>query len=1457
MAGQGSARVSLKEIDLSRVREPEVLPVGVPAAVVGSAKRGPAFVPKTFANMQQFGEVFGSMQERSKESNANRFGPLALNEWMRNAQAGTFLKVLGIGDSEGRMNSDKTVDGAGFVVGDKISHNSDNELQLNPHAEIAQVNEVGAAKAARTHFLGCFMKDASGSTFLQDAGIQGELSQGTLAIKFGALPSNNSHITIVAYKDGSPDSKTYGFNAGGGEILDQGDGVSVAANLVIDTTAQNSGSAVATALSALIQGANGNNASVQDSKLQVTVVGDTITLTQVDAGANGNTEVAARLLAGSADKIITTGSSTISNTVASETLQFREGLDGTKSTAVIAINAAVENINAAESETLVIQSINSVGTVSGTATVTFVDIGIGAAGFSAEEKLAGYKVTAGNAVSVITGDSGNDNLTGVKGTLSNLASALNDSNLTSTYSEGLRAALSADGTSITITQGFAGTEGDVATIAETLGSAAFTIQGVAADGNNQENFSGGAAASNASISLSFSGQPNRGDSIEIPGFTGAGASEVFVIVPDQDGQVNGNNDTGNIKVELGDELAITLDNLKNAIHNNAEGNIDSGDVTVQVSGNVVTITTSQSGLSENLGTTLKLASSVTASNPQGDSFVCNFGTKTTTFGGGESDNAEPVIRGLLMTPQGVVPALDTNVANYTAIPADEANITKDVASVGNLIVFGNTAASNLIGYEVGIVGSTFQDFKVVLNGFNPQSGTDSEGAPKVLACSFDPENVNYFANVLNTDPTQIESRGHYLHIHWDIDKSKATPSASGLFRDDGATASLAHAGFCMHTSQGPKTATADIPDFESYNTRFRTACSPWFVSQSFGGLNKKLFKLHALDDGKTGNDRFRIQISNIAAPVSTSDFGTFDLTLEDFYSDPVNGEVLASWKKLSLDPNSKNFIGRVIGTKHMYYDFDRASSKQKLVEEGDYEVRNKYVRVELSSEVELGDIDRTALVAGFAEYRALNTTGTGLLSESGANGASPVLASDALNSLKVLPLPLVKNITRTNGLNTEASEVISWGVKFAKQEKESELNDIRFNPSIKSWTMFVPDMAGSGEVAASKLSSEIFSLEKIAVAVASDIDWSTSVYARDGVAPSSKEFITLSDAASVGRNVKFLKFRCLMQGGFDGLNIFDKQKAELTNVAAFREANDETDANKFTGPTVVAYKKAIDVLADKSATEFQLLAIPGLREPLITDYAMTACESRFDAMLVMDIEETNESGGIILNNSDRPDVGRTTLHFAQRRLDTSFAAAYFPDVIMRRTSNGSPLQVPPSVGMFGVMSLNDTLADPWFAPAGLSRGRLSALNTKVQMNRDVLNDLYDEDINPIYEPAGRAGEVYAFGQKTLMQNPSALDRINVRRLLISLRRRVKAIANTLLFEPNRASTLARFSALVEPIMAEVQARQGIERYKVQIDTTTTTQNDVENNTIRGKIYLQPTKSIEFISLDFVVTNSID
>jgi phage tail sheath protein FI len=176
------------------------------------------------------------------------------------------------------------------------------------------------------------------------------------------------------------------------------------------------------------------------------------------------------------------------------------------------------------------------------------------------------------------------------------------------------------------------------------------------------------------------------------------------------------------------------------------------------------------------------------------------------------------------------------------------------------------------------------------------------------------------------------------------------------------------------------------------------------------------------------------------------------------------------------------------------------------------------------------------------------------------------------------------------------------------------------------------------------------------------------------------------------------------------------------------------------------------------------------------------------------------------------------------------------------------------VAVLGAFSLNDSVAHPWFAPAGFSRGALQSVeDIAVKLNRDNMDALQDADVNPLVSFPGQGPVV--FGQKTLLQAESALDRVNVRRLLIDIRRKVRGVANTFVFEPARAATLQRFSAAVNPILANVQAQQGLTRFRVVIDTTTTTQADIENNTIRGKIFLQPTRSVEFVSLDFVVTNA--
>ena len=695
-------------------------------------------------------------------------------------------------------------------------------------------------------------------------------------------------------------------------------------------------------------------------------------------------------------------------------------------------------------------------------------------------------------------------------------------------------------------------------------------------------------------------------------------------------------------------------------------------------------------------------------------------------------------------------------------------------------------------------------------------------------------------------------------------------------------------GFLLSGSAGRANASADVPDYETFANRYQTAKSPWVISQSSNNDTSSrttlpdnevvnLFKLHALDDGEIGHKQFRVLVENIIAAENSDSYGQFDIVLESLESDPVKGDKLAVFRNLTFDPESRNYIARVIGDRYMYYDFDRDESSQRLEERGQFRVRNPYVRVELDEALARhdGSVPKNVIPAGFRGLGHIYTKGT---------EANPIFtdslgfwngAKHYLNA-SIPPVPMVRSLGRFVDGETTEPDQIPWGVKFAvRQVADSSLKEateVTINRSLHSYLKFYSPSAANATNKAmyveedDKFCNNMFSLEKICLKSLADNgrvnNWGDALYKRDGIKETGYNRFLRMDLDAKTYNMKYMRFRFPMQGGFDGFNIFDKEKSQLTNAAAIRENNNEANLNPavFTGPTIVAYQKGIDVFSDTSATEIQLLVTPGISAAKVTDYGISACENRFDAMYIMDIDRYN-SDSVISGSANtfenKVNVAKTVEKFEERGLDTSFAAAYFPNIIMRRPIDNAPVKVPASVGVLGVYAQNDSIADPWFAPAGLERGQIQrAIGADVYLRTDELDDIYDIDINPIYVPAGRTEETYIFGQKTLLQDPSALDRVNVRRLLISLRRQVKRVAEQLLFEPNRESTLARFSSLVEPIMQRVQQRRGVVRYKVQIDTSTTTQIDVENNTLRGRIFLQPTKSVEFVSLDFVVTNTI-
>jgi hypothetical protein len=846
----------------------------------------------------------------------------------------------------------------------------------------------------------------------------------------------------------------------------------------------------------------------------------------------------------------------------------------------------------------------------------------------------------------------------------------------------------------------------------------------------------------------------------------------------------------------------------------------------------------------------------------------------------------PIIRGVIFVASGVVCTLSSTVASDNA-PATAAATTATKAS---------KAANVSQGALIGSVDTGTQQFVMLLNGLKQ---TDAEG-PNIVTASFNPQAGNYFPDVFNTDPLKIEETGHFLYQHYDVYNSHAIITGTVL-QNTGTAVALANnleqvafvtTGALLHNIGG-----TTQPNYEGFENRFTHPFSPYVISQKFGGTPQNLFKIHCLNDGVYSNNRFKISIENIQKSNNPNiKFGKFDLIIRDFTDDDRNVRVLEAYRGLSIDPSSERYFVRIIGDMNIYYDFDQRVGSQKLVASGKFVNTSNYIRVEVAPAVDSGDIDKTALPIGYRGPYHLITSGTDsssnpLIDSSGSfSGIINYVSASVVQRAQTPPIPMRTTIAKGTGINKSVDSQLYWGTQFEPIDSLTEPNknnapDIQKSPLV-AFTKYMPeyqvttqnawvgDNAGTNDEGSIRLDSDtynnnMFTLENVQIAtnssdVVDDKEWQAALYRRNAALASS--VTKLDGTTQSGRflNVekdfgdlaskKHYKFSFFVQGGFDGVNIFNEERSKMLDVAIRRENGDSTNQGGVAGCTTAAYIKAIDILKEKSDTDIQLLAIPGIRQTQVTNHAISAIEERFDALYIMDIEHRDAENNVITGSDGQPNVTYTTNLFKARNIDSSFAAAYFPDVVVTDPTTNTNVQVAPSVAVLGAFGLNDSVAHPWFAPAGFARGALKASEVAVKTNRSNLDVLYDASINPITVFPGRGGPT-VFGQKTLQAATSALDRINVRRLLIEIRRKVRTVANSFIFEPNRETTLARFSGVVNPILNRIQQQQGLVRFKVQIDTTTTTQADIENNTVRGKIFLQPTRTLEFISLDFVVSNA--
>ena len=272
-----------------------------------------------------------------------------------------------------------------------------------------------------------------------------------------------------------------------------------------------------------------------------------------------------------------------------------------------------------------------------------------------------------------------------------------------------------------------------------------------------------------------------------------------------------------------------------------------------------------------------------------------------------------------------------------------------------------------------------------------------------------------------------------------------------------------------------------------------------------------------------------------------------------------------------------------------------------------------------------------------------------------------------------------------------------------------------------------------------------------------------------------------------------------------------------------------------------AYTKALNLLKNQDEYDFNLLMLPGIlasKHPTTFQKAIDICEERADAFAVLDLEPYSTTN-------------ISTVTDTAEGYDSNYVASYWPWIQVPEVELGRNVWVPPSVVIPGVLAFNDKVSHEWFAPAGLNRG---GIDTAVQAARKLTatnrDTLYESNVNPIATFPGQG--VVVWGQKTLQKKSSALDRVNVRRLMIRLKKFIASSSRFLVFEQNTSKTRQRFLNIVNPFLEQVQANSGLSAFRVVMDETNNTPDVIDRNILYGQIFVQPTRTAEFIVLDFTL-----
>lgn len=640
----------------------------------------------------------------------------------------------------------------------------------------------------------------------------------------------------------------------------------------------------------------------------------------------------------------------------------------------------------------------------------------------------------------------------------------------------------------------------------------------------------------------------------------------------------------------------------------------------------------------------------------------------------------------------------------------------------------------------------------------------------------------------------------------------------------------------------------DYGDHVSPSVKSQTG---WIFSQDLSANNtaydpanmQKLFYFQDLGSGESNQRQFKISIQDIKpSSNSTIPYGTFTVVIRQASDSDAAPKVVETFTGCDLNPFSENYIAKKIGDQFMQWS-DSTNSYTLI---GNYPNRSKFIRVVMNSDVDAGSVNPAYLPFGcYLPPRPANFSITSALVSPATNVATSstaiVTGSGALTATITYPKFVLRNDTLTGSLSSPSNAY--WGPTYNKKSNliyadKSYIDLVRYLSSTITST-----------------TQDTFTLDDL---VGTSLTASSFTYS--GSSRQAGTSLTVTNSYTGTLNAGLNRFNVPLYGGFDGFNIVESDPFRNTGMTS------ATANNNYTFYSVI---KALNSVADPERVEMNLLTIPGITNTSVTDQMISLAEARGDTLAILDLPSvytprhegtTYGLGGGATTGNGTSNLDNVVSTLKNRGINSSYACTYYPWVRIRDTINNATLWAPPSIAALGVFSSTDKKAEPWFAPAGFTRGGLSegaagipVIQVSEQLTSKQRDKLYEANINPIAQFPAEG--IVVFGQKTLQVTRSALDRINVRRLMIFLKKEVSRIAARLLFSPNVEVTWNTFLGQVNPLMASVKTRFGLDDYKVILDKTTTTPDLIDQNIMYAKIFLKPTKAIEFIAIDFVITNS--